>query len=329
MDWKSKLLLFLFGTFVLCSVTFIIYKQMEISARQEAIEKQVVAQKELADNIMRSVSQYATKHDLESFAKDSNVNLEAIKKDLDSLNANLTAINHVLVSSRNQVVIGSGSSGTTPNPKPKPIDPNNPDPYGYTKNRQVIELSEQFDNTKVPIGNVGFSAWQEKPWDYTIYARQYKLTTVIGTDEDQRHYVYNKFTISSNNKDYDVKIEQSKTLEQYPEAKFRFWNPKLHMNVGGGVQVSTIPPRGDASAGLSLGIMSYGKYRKSPDLSILQLGVGYQFDSQRPYVSVNPINYNVGKLLPGNIANNTYFGPTVQVNTAGNVLLGAGLSVGF
>lgn len=329
MSWSTKLILFVFSLFLLCAGTFIVYKQIEISARQEAIEKQVVAQKELADNIMRSMSQYASKQDIEKFAKDGNINLEAIKKDLDLLNAGVTAINQVLVSSKGQRVTGGSSSGTTVNPNPTPIDPKNPDPYNYHSNRQILQLSEEFDNIQVPIGNVGFSAWQEKPWDYTILPRQYKLTTVIGTDEEQRHYVYNKFAVNVNNKDYDIKIAQSKTLEEYPSAKFSFWNPKLHMNVGGGLQLNTAPPRGDGSAGVALALMSYGRYKTSPDLSLLQIGVGYQFDSQRPYLSLNPINYNIGKLLPGNIANNTYIGPTVQLNTAGNVLVGAGLSIGF
>lgn len=323
MTWYSKLLIFVFAALVLVAGTFIIYKQIEISARQEAIENQVVAQKELADNILRSMSKYASKDDLEKFAKDGNINLEAINKDLDSLNANIIAINQTLTSSRAQVVTGGGSSHTTPNPNP--VDPKNPDPYGYSKNRQVIEISEQFDNAKVPFGQVGFSAWQEKPWDYTIAARQYKVSTVIATDENQRHYVYNKFAVNVNGKDYDIKITQAQTLEQYPEAKFKWWNPRLFLGMSGGVNVSAV--RGEAVPSLSLGVMSYGKFNSQPDISLLHLGVGYGMDTKRPTFLVTPVSYNVGKHIP--LMNNLYVGPSVGINTSGDISVLGTLNVGL
>ena len=322
-------MLFVVATFALMMASFIVYKQIEIGNRQQAIEKQIVAQKELADNIMRSMSQYATKGDIEKFAKDQNVNLEAIKKDLDSLNASVTAINEVVVVSRGQSKTGVGSTSTNPNPNPRPIDPANPDPFGYQKDRQELALSEQFENVNVPFGKVGFSAWEKSPWDYTVYPRQYNLTNVIGTDENQRHYVYNKFAVKVGEKNYDIKINQAQTLEEYPEAKFSWWNPKLHLTIGGGLGVSSLPIKGDAAIGVTIGIMSYGKYKTNPDLSILEVGAGFQFGSERPAVIINPINYNIGKLLPGNIANNTYMGPQMQITTEGSVLLGAGIGLGF
>lgn len=329
MSLTTKLLLFLTGIIIICAGTFIIYKQIEISNRQAAIETQIVEQKQLADNIMRSMSQYATKQDIDNFAKNQNLNLDAIKKDLASLNANLVALNNVVVVSKGQSGSGQGSTGTTPNTEPPKVDPNHPDPYGYLSNRQEYSLNEQFENVIVPFGKVGFSAWKDKPWDYNIYPREYQLTNVIGTDENQRHYVYNKFAVKVGDKSYDIQVKQAQTLEEYPTAKFSLWNPKLHLNVSGGVGISTAPVKGDASIGVSMGIMSYGRFKTTPDLSIMQVGVGYQVNSQRPDITINPINYNIGKLLPGNVANNTYLGPSLQINTAGNIFLGAALGLGF
>ena len=101
------------------------------------------------------------------------------------------------------------------------------------------------------------------------------------------------------------------------------------MSVSGGLGISSMPIKGDAAIGISMSMMSYGKLKTNPDITILDVGVGAQLGSQRPVVMIAPINYNIGKLLPGNIANNTYIGPTLQVNTAGNVLIGGALSVGF
>ncbi len=329
MTLTNKILIFAFGIFVVIAGTFVIYKQIEISHRQDAIENQIIAQKELADNIMRSMSQYATKQDIEKFAKDQNVNLEAIKKDLDSMNASLIAINNVVVTSKGQIGNGKGSTGTTPNPEPVP--PGTPDPYGYLANRQEFQLNEQFENVAVPFGKVGFSAWKDKPWDYNIPARQYNLTNVIGVDENQRHYVYNKFSVKVEDKSYDIKIAQSKTLEEYPMAKFSFWNPRIYMGMDAGMRFGTTPlspgVRGEATPSINLGIMSYGRYKNQPDISILQLGVGYGIDAQKVNVSLTPIMYNVGKHIP--LMNNLYIGPSVHVNTGGDVAVMGGLRVGL
>jgi len=331
MTFTTKILLFLFGILVLCAGTFVIYKQIEISTRQTAIETSIIAQKELGDNIMRSMSQYATKQDMDKYAKDQNLNLDAIKKDLDSMNASLIAINNVVVVSRGQTGTGKGSTGTTTNPDPvKPVDPNNPDPNGYLANRQEFELKEQFENVDVPFGKVGFSAWKDKPWDYNIPARTYNLTNTIGTDENQRHYVYNKFSVKVGDKNYDLKISSSQTLEEYPEAKFSFWNPRIYLGVDGGVKIGTSsvgPIRGEAVPSVNLGIMSYGRYKNQPDISVLQVGAGYGIDAQKVNLSVTPIMYNVGKHIP--LMNNLYVGPSVHVNTSGDVSIMAGVRVGL
>lgn len=331
MSLTSKILLFLFGILMLCAGTFIIYKQIEISNRQSVIENSIIQQKELADNIMRSMSQYASKKDVEQFAKDQNVNLEAIKKDLETLNANLVAVNNVIVNSKGQNGSNQGSTHTTPNPEPKPVDPNNPDPYGYMSNRQEFELNEQFENVKVPFGKVGFSAWKEKPWDYSVQARTYSLTNTIGTDENQRHYVYNKVTVKVGDKNYDLKISSSQTKEEIPEAKFHFWNPRLYLGMDAGVRIATVPGgppvRGEAAPSVNLSIMSYGRYKNQPDISVLQVGAGYGIDSQRPNLSLTPIMYNVGKHIP--LMNNLYVGPSVHVNTGGDVSVMGGVRVGL
>lgn len=328
---KVKIILIISGILVFCAGTFIIYKQIEMSNKQVAIETSIIAQKELADNIMRSMSQYSTKEDLDKFGKAHDINLDVIKKDLDGLNANLVAINSVIVSSKGQVGSGKGSTGTTPNPDPvKPIDPNNPDPFGYLSNRQEFELNEQFDNVAIPFGKVGFSAWKDKPWDYNIQSRSYNITNTIGTDENQRHYVYNKFSVKVGDKNYDLKIASAQTVEIFPEAKFSFWNPRIYLGLDGGIRmpttnVSTI--RGEVSPNLNLSIMSYGRYKTQPDISVLQVGAGYGIDARKVNISLTPIMYNIGKFLP--LMNNLYIGPSVNVNTSGDVGIMGGVRVGL
>lgn len=75
--------------------------------------------------------------------------------------------------------------------------------------------------------------------------------------------------------------------------------------------------------------MSYGQFKTNPAISVLQVGVGYETSTARPVAILNPVNFNIGGILPKGLANNTYLGPSLQINTAGNIITGANLSIGF
>lgn len=309
---------------LLGALGFIIYKQIEISKRQEMIETRIVAEQQLIDGIVRSQSTWATKEDVEKFVTQNNVNLRAIQDDLDKLKAELTAVNVAMANSKGQIGTNIPSTGTG-KPNPNPVDPKNPDPYGYMKKQQNLSLEEDFGTIKVPFGSVGFSAWQEKPWNYEIKPREYNVATVVGTDENQRMYFYNKFTLKVDDKSYNIPIKTASTQQVYPEAKFSWFNPRLYAGMDVGVGVA--PIKGEFTPNVNFQIMSYGRYKTQPDLSVLQLGLGYGINSARPQVVVTPVSYNVGKHIP--FMNNTYFGPSVGVSTDGNVLIGAGLRFGL
>jgi len=303
---------------------FIVYKQIQISNKQDLIEARIISEQQLIDGIVRSQSTWATKGDVEKFISDNNVNLRAIQDDLDKLKAELTAVNVAVANSRGQTGTNIPSTGTG-NTNPTPVDPKNPDPYGYMQKQQNLSLNEDFGTVQVPFGTVGFSAWQEKPWNYEIKDREYNVASVVGTDENQRMYFYNKFTLKVDGKSYNIPIKAASTQQVYPEAKFSWFNPRLYAGIDTSVGVT--PIRGEFTPSLNFQIMSYGRYKTQPDLSVLQLGLGYGINSQRPQVVVTPISYNVGKHIP--FMNNTYFGPAVGVGTDGNVMLGAGLRFGL
>lgn len=328
MTLLNKLLIFV-GTVILLGLFgFTIYKLNEISNKQLAIESSLVAQKELADNIMRSQSQYANKDDIANLIKENNVNLKAIQDDLNKLHAEISSVNIVTAHSKGQSGNNLPSTGTG-NSNPNPISPSNPDPYGYLKKEQVLTLNENFSNIQLPIGKVGFSAWQEKPWSINISPREYKVINVIGTDENQRNYVYNKFIVKIDNKDFDIKISTAETKQEFPEAKFSFWNPRLFLTAGGSVNLTQAPIQGSANAGITLGIMSYGKFKNSPDIQILQFGPSYQTGTQKISLTINPISFNVGHLINTSLINNTYIGPSLHIDTNGNILTGINMSLGF
>lgn len=311
---------------LICMGGFLVYKQIEIAQRLDDIQKSVVETKQLVDNISRAQAQYASKEDMEAFAKQQNINIDAIKKDLESLNAEVKAIGGLTVISRGQKGTDIPSTGETPRENPGNVDPKT-DPFGYMRNTQRLALTEKFSNVEVPFGKVGFSAWKDKPWELDIAERKYSVTSVLGQDESGRHYSYSKFAIQTGGKSYDVKIDENKFLEEYPQEKFHWFNPRLYMFANGGVGISETPVKAEFTPGVALGIMSYGRTKTNPSLSILQVGAGYGVVNKTLEVSVSPIQYNLGNVLP--LVKNTYAGPTIQVNTKGNVTPGLGLSVGF
>lgn len=336
MSLLNKILLVLLGLVVLGSAGFIIYTEHRMSARQDAIEQSVIAQKQLADNITRAMADWTTKADLDKFAQENNININAIKDDLAKLNANVTAINISTTSSTGQVATNLTSTSTHPNVGPTTpvptVDCNgtqipcpNADPFGYRANTQTLTLNEEFGTTKVPLGDVGFSAVAAAPWSINLLPRQYKSVTVLGTDENQRTLAYNKFTVNVNNKDYDLTVNTSQIQQVYPDPKFTLWNPRLYLGFDGGVNVNSLT--GSAGPNLNLQVMSYGKYKTQPDFSILQVGAAYDMVAQKPAAILTPFSYNVGQHLP--LMNNLYVGPSIQLNTAGNLSATLGIRVGL
>ena len=318
----------------ICTLGLIVYKQEQIIKQQTVIQTQMVDQQKLVDGIVRSSSQWATKDDLSKFAADNEINAKAIQDNLDKLNAKLVAINVVHADSdgQNQTNVPSSSTGDH-NPKPVPpvvcvngICPSQ-DPFGYQAIQQNLALNEDFGTLKVPFGTVGFSAWQVNPWNVQVLPREYNIDTVVGKDVNERDYFYNKFTVKVGDKDYEIPIKTATTKQVYPAATFSWWNPRLLMGLDGMLNLSQM--NGDIMPSISVGIMSWGQYKTTPDWSIVEVGLGYEAINKTAAVVITPVAYNIGKKLFSPIMSNTYIGPEVSIGFNGNVGVGAGLRVGF
>jgi len=307
---------------------FMVYNQIKIQQSQEAMQYQLIEQKELADGIMRSQNSVVTKDELIKAIKDNNIDLSAIQKDLDALHAEVAAINTMVARSQGQ---HGTNIPTTPGPNtnPNPVDPANPDPHGYLKRQQTLALFEQFAGVRIPFGSVGFSAWQKDPWNVDIDSREYRVHTVEGKDDNGRVYHYNKFQVRVNGKDYTVPIASSTTTQIVPEPKWSWWNPKLFLTAGGGINVTELPVNGSFNAGATFGFMSWGRFNQTPDISVMQAGVGYSSNNHEFAVIINPVAFNIGNAVDTDVLRNTYFGPSLQVTHTGEVFAGANLSLGF
>jgi hypothetical protein len=298
---------------------WVIKTQNETIERLKFIETSVVEAKDIGNGILRSQSSYVTKEDLNSSLK--KLNLEDIKKDLNTLGAEVKSIHTVHVYTPG---VYAKEIPTTEDGEKNP-NPTTEDKFGYLAVEQKLALHEPFsDKDKVPFGKVGFKAWEEKPWVLEIYPRKYRSITAIGENEDGRHYAYSRFEIDVNGKTHVVPISESKIIQEYPSKKFH-WNPRIYLGIDGGVILSG--PRAELTPNIGLSVLSYGSTKTSPDWSFMTLGVGYASQGRNLAFLLAPVNYNIAKHLP--LMDNFHVGPSVSVDTETQIGVHLGGRVAF
>ena len=322
MTWQAKVGIGVAIVAIIAALLFIVKSQNDIIQRQKMIEQSFIEQKELVNGITRSQSSLMTKKDLETWAKANKIDLDPIKKDLDTLGASVEGIQTVKVQTPGYKGANLPSTKETPNPDPVVVDPDNPDPFGYLNKRQELKLDEPFGNATVPFGSVGFSAWKENPWDLQIKPREYGVDTVLGVNEDGQHIPYTKVYVSVDGKRQEVKISESKWREVLPENRFRF-DPRLYAGMDGGVYFTKVS--GAATPNLELSLFSYGKTKSNPEWTFLGFGLGYEMVSKELAIVLTPVAYNIGKPLP--LVDNVHLRPTLMATPKGD--FGIMLGVGF
>jgi len=329
---------------VIGALLFWIQKQKNELAELKAKNGELVGQLELKDGTTRNMSSYASKEDIERLIKESGLDLKVIEEDLKKLDSDLQGVQRLVVDSQGFRGDNLRSTSTTrgKNEDGTPIvvptaecaDGSTiscPDTFGYLTNRQVITLQEPFADRQVPIGQTGFSAWKENPWDVEIYPRQYQVTNVVSVNDDGKTNMHSQVTITSNGESVIVPIENANYVENYPKAKFRF-NPRLYFGVDAGFapyNIAKVQPDavGEIIPGAQVFLFSHGKTKLDTDWAILGLGLGYATQNRALGFTLSPIHYNVGKPIP--LIENLFLGPTVGLDTKGNLSFLLGLKVGL
>ena len=335
MTLLNKILIGIGAFLTIGLLSIICYQQIQLNKQAIAMQTQITAQKTLIDGLTRSSSAWATKDDVASLLASNGVNatdLAAIKSDMSSVKAKLDAANVITVDSTPTHTTNQPSTSVGPaNPHPpKPVTENCPnggtvtcpngDPFGYAKAPQNFALNEKFGTLSVPFGQSTFDASKADPWSLTTLQREYVVTNVVGTDENQKATVYNKFSIKVDGKIYTAPITTATTETIIPTASWSF-NPKLHLGVDTGVDVTHFGAA--VTPSVTVQVLSYGTDKVQPDLSVLQVGGGYNTVTRVPELVVRPLSYNIGKHIP--LMSNLFVGPSIQLGTDGNVILGLGL----
>jgi hypothetical protein len=332
------------GAVLLALLVINVKSCIDSKAQRDAMHQEMVEMKRLSDNIVRSQAKYVSKEDFKKFAKESGIKLDEIRDDLDEKDAQIKALSNVLVASLGRKQSGLGSSGTTPRPPGEPGDPRIPtipcngidvecpDPFGYLTNSQHLALTEPFPkNQEVPIGSVTFDAWKEKPWSIDIRQRNYHITTVIGQDKRGRHYTYHKFEIGVDGKRYPVEIKDAQLVEEFPEASFSWWNPRVGIGMHGGIAFNTSGSDGVvggvAVPSLSFSPFSYGQTETKPTWVFGRIGVGADVANKTVSFSLAPAMWNIGTEVE--FIQNTYLGPVIGADIDGRINVGLGITTDF
>ena len=322
---------------VLIVVGYFMFKKLQDDNLQ--LRNEVIEFKKLTNTIARASTKWVTADDLnKSLANILTKNdLDAVKADLNSLNAKLSAVGQTVGTIKAKIAKLEASDSVGPEVKDtEGCDTSKlVDKYSYTKNPQIKLLT---DINLAPLAEVQFDASKDKPWSYNIYQRDYKVSTIVAKKDDGQLVFQNKLSYVVPEKDkvkeYNIDIISSSFVQAQAKNQFYLFNPAVDLNLFvGGKVYSAASWLGNPDNLLSLGFdvgfsfMSYGENKTSSILRILRLGVGYDGERKSAHFSLAPVSFNVGKFLPP--LTNLYFAPQIAFDSAGGVVVSLGVGPQF
>lgn len=321
------------ATVVLVMAGVIAWQQREVHRLKVSLaDKDRTAQAQLGDGTIRAGSVSTEPGGAAAAAAAAGVPMGAVKDDVKSHGATVDSTFVGVAKTPGRMQHGLDSSGSEPRPMQvnAPVQQNDAPPgedkWGYTKAHKSLKLTEPMsDGSEVPFGTVGFSAWQERPWDLTVAPRSYKLVTVGAVTEDGRHLAYGRLAIEVDGKTYPVPIQSATFYEDVPASRFRWrLKPMLVLDAGIGVLESR---DGQVLPGIQVALAGRGVQAQLPDWSFLALGLAYEAVSQGAAVTFTPVAWNIGRVVP--FFSNTYLGATVSFSNSGVLAVGGGIRVGL
>ena len=292
-SYKDIFYIFIIGALVV--VGYFKYRGL-----MESLNRQEIAYKQLSETLARASSQMVTKTELEKLAKELNIDIGSIKKDLADLNAQLVALGTTVATIKEQVETG-GSDNQVPSEN-GPVESDESckfcDVHGYTAKTQIKELKLG----KMPYGTVSFDASKKKPWTIKYDAIDIVVDTVVGKDKNNQLIFYhtistiNKSRPSLLNKKFKLKVVSSifKQTKQ-TQKRFYWWAPHISIGIDQGFPFRN--PSYVLGSSLNFSVMGYGLTKDDNDWRLIKIGVGYN-TRQKPYFSVIPFEYNIGKMIP-------------------------------
>jgi len=164
----------------------------------------------------------------------------------------------------------------------------------------------------------------EKKWTTGTYPVDIHTNIAIGeedgkggrTDAYVEAYMTSKIFDKDKDKKFPLEITSVNWVKKPPKEKEFMFNPRLSigMNVGSEFYPS-----------LEVSFFSYGKTKGDMDWRFL--GVGFGATGDHRYLSLAPVEYNIGKPLP--MMENLFFAPFIGIDKDSNTVWGAQLQLPF
>jgi len=287
------------------------------------VDDLIIGQKSLTDSLQRAESKIVTtQEDLSLFAEKNELDIEAIRADLHTLDATLAAVAVTEGGTTTIVKNYYKSTDSTPSDTevPKCKEDGRPiDVWGHTQKVQSIDLE---DSNGMKIAKTSFEAAKETPWSSKVYGIRYKVLNSVGRQRNGRLILHTELTAENPEaqpgETFRIKGISSEMLElPAPRAVFDWWDPHLYLMAYLGMGVYPVL---EFSAGASLGItiMSYG------DWTFVGLSLGFDGFQQTFQASFIPFLYNIGGPLP--FLSDLEIGPYIGLDHTLSVSIGIGIT---
>jgi hypothetical protein len=321
---KIKTIAWIIGVVIILSlvpagVLFWQNQNLERQVAQYAGELDIKHQS-LSKSLQRAETKIAkSSNELSIFAKQNEVNIDAINKDLRKLNGRLEAIS--VTEAKTNTVIHTYSSSDTSRQTNTEVtickeDGRPIDIHRYTETTETRELT---DSNGMRVADVSFSAAEKRPWNSKVYGIKYKILNTIGRGS-KGQLILSTELIAENpeaqpNKTFRIEGIESRTLQApKPGPKFKVWDPALYLLMNLGV-IAYKEVDFSASLGFGFSVFSYG-----PDWRFLGITVGYDAFQNAFRGSLVPFLYNIGSPLP--LLSNLYLGLDIGLSSQLDISIG-------
>jgi hypothetical protein len=179
------------------------------------------------------------------------------------------------------------------------------------------------DQSQIPWGWAMYSPNIEgaEKWTTGTYPLKLHTKIAIGENDDRSDAMVEAYMTSNifeadRGKKFPIDISSVSWVEKPPQEKSFMFNPRLSigMNIG-----SEVYPA------LEVSFFSYGETKGDMDWRFLGLGFGATGDHR--YLSLAPVEYNIGKPLP--MMENLFIAPYIGLDEESNTVWGAQIQLPF
>lgn len=297
---------------------------------------EVTSFKNVTENFIRSQSEVVSKKELKEALVDllTKKDLEAITKDLSKQGAALQSVGITIGKLEHKIRYNQSSDSTNKPKEPTVIckeDGRPIDVYSYTKASQIKILK---DKNEADLAEVKFDASSKMPWDYEVFDREFRLSTIIGKKKDGSNIYYHslKYKVPRKHKEklFNIPIISSIYKQQLNNRQMFWWNPTIDLSISLGGIIYSIEPTTDLwSLGIDIGLStsSYGRTEADNLWKFFRIGAGYDAIQNSALLSFAPVLYNIGDPLP--LLTNLYIIPKISFDHKGNMTVGIGIGPQF